>query len=99
RFLRRRGHRHCCRLSALRQLHASAIQSLARQRAVNMIPGRHAAFNYARGSGVLMLRWTIPECPGSPSGANGTPMSPVSLLLNVIWIVTGDAWMAVAWVF
>src|ERR1700722_19376107 len=26
------------------------------------------------------------------------PMSPVSLLLNVLWIVFGGVWMAVAWV-
>ena len=30
---------------------------------------------------------------------SNSPMSPMSLLLNLLWIVFGGLWMAVGWVF
>src|SRR5262249_38048231 len=37
------------------------------------------------------------SCTVAPAG-NPTPMSPLSLLLNILWIVFGGLEMAVAWV-
>jgi uncharacterized membrane protein YccF (DUF307 family) len=35
--------------------------------------------------------------PDEPTQSMVGPMSPVSLLLNIFWIVFGGAWMAVGW--
>src|SRR5437763_16301735 len=56
--------------------------------------------NFMAGTHAAMTEWHRLRLPrGSLHNSQVSTMSPIALLLNLLWIVFGGLWMAVGWVF